>query len=181
MQQEVLMRSVVLLLLAIALLVSLPALAQRNPATVSSPRAVREVPRDFALEQAALARTRRLIALLQPDAKAKLDLATRALLTHLISSPKNADPFVLAQQEVRSKFPQLSHKQSDLLSFYVLTEGARIFSNPEELKGKLDDMSNISQLDLQNTLQELSLVISMLSDIMKEISDTDETIIHNIK
>jgi hypothetical protein len=91
------MRSVVLLLLAIVLLTGLPALAQRNPATVSSSPAVREVHRDFALEQAVSARAHRLEALLQPEAKAKLDLASRALLAHLASSPENVHPYVFAQ------------------------------------------------------------------------------------
>lgn len=140
------MRSVVSLLLGIVLLTGLPALAQRNPATVSSPRAVREVHQDFALEQAASTRTHRLAALLQPEAKAKLDLATRALLAQLASGPEDADPYSFAQQEVRSKFPQLSGEQSNLLSFYVLAEVARILSDPDELNGKLDGMNEMSDL-----------------------------------
>ena len=70
------MRSVILVLLAIVLLTGLLALAQRNQVTVSFPRTVREVRRDFTLEQAALARNHRLTGLLQPGAKAKIDLAS---------------------------------------------------------------------------------------------------------
>ena len=180
-QKGVLLRSVILLLLAIALVVSLPALAQRNPATASSPPAVHEVNRDVALKQAATARTRRLVALLQPEAKAKLDLAARALLVRLISGPKNANSFVLAQQEVRNKFPQLTRKQSNLLSFYVLTEGARILSNPDELKGKTDDMANMQEVDMQTALQKTQQDIDQLGDIMKEIYDTEESVIRNMK
>ena len=178
------MRSVILVLLAIVLLTGLPALAQRDSAAISSPHAVREVHRDLALEQTASARTRRLAALLQPEAKAKLDLATRALLAHLTADSENADLYAFAQQEVRSKFPQLSGEQSNLLSFYVLAEVARILSNPDELKGKLDgmnEMSEMTSLRLQMTMDRRSKFISTLSNIMKKISTTQDTLVQNLK
>ena len=178
------MRSVILLLLAIVLLTGLPVLAQRNSATISSPHAVRDVRRDFALEQAAMARNHRLAALLQPEAKAKLDLATRALIAHLASGPEDADPYAFAQQEVRSKFPQLSGEQSNLLSFYVLAEVARILSDPDELKGKLDgmnEMSEITSLRLQMMMDRRSKFISTLSNIMKKVSTTQEAVVQNLK
>jgi len=178
------MRSVILVLLAVVLLTGLPALAQRGSATISSPHAVREVHRDLTLEQAASARTRRLAALLQPEAKAKLDLATRALLAHLAADSENADPYAFAQQEVRSKFPQLSGEQSNLLSFYVLAEVARILSDPDELKGKLDgmnEMSEMTSLRLQMMMDRRSKFISTLSNIMKKVSTTQEAVVQNLK
>jgi hypothetical protein len=178
------MKSVILLLLAIVLLTGLPVLAQRNSATISSPHAVRDVRRDFALEQAAMARNHRLAALLQPEAKAKLDLATRALIAHLASGPEDADPYAFAQQEVRSKFPQLSGEQSNLLSFYVLAEVARILSDPDELKGKLDgmnEMSEMTSLRLQMMMDRRSKFISTLSNIMKKVSTTQEAVVQNLK
>ena len=145
---------------------------------------MREVHRDLALEQTASARTLRLAALLQPEAKAKLDLATRALLAHLAADSENADLYAFAQQEVRSKFPQLSGEQSNLLSFYVLAEVARILSDPDELKGKLDgmnEMSEMTSLRLQMTMDRRSKFISTLSNIMKKISTTQDTLVQNLK
>ena len=176
------MRSVILL--AITLLVSVPALAQRNSVTTISPRAVSEIHRDFALEQAVTARSHRLEALLQPEAKAKLDLASRALLAHLASGPENAHPYVFAQQEVHRKFPHVSNEQSDLLSFYVMAEVARIISNPGELKKNLDDMNEMSEmtsLRLQMTMDRRSKFIETLSNIMKKISTTQDTVTQNVK
>ena len=176
------MRSVILL--AITLLVSLPALAQRNPAPASSPRAVSEIQRDFALEQAVMARAHRLEALLQPEAKTKLDLGSRALLAHLASGPENAHPYVVAQQEVHSKFPHVSTEQSDLLSFYVMAEVARIISTPGELKKNLNDMNEMSEmtsLRLQMTMDRRSKFIETLSNIMKKISTTQDTVTQNVK
>ena len=170
--------------MVIALLVGSPALAQSNRATASSPGTVREVRRDFTLEQAALARAQRLASLIQPEAKAKLDLATRTLLAHLASGPENADPYAIAQQEVRSKFARLSTEQSNLLTFYVLAEAARLLSHPDESKRKLDSMNEMSEmtsLRLQMTMDRRSKFITTLSNIMKKISTTQDTLVQNIK
>ncbi len=176
------MRSFVLLV--IALLIGSPVLAQSNRATASSPGTVREVHRDFTLEQAALARAQRLASLIQPEAKAKLDLATRALLTHLASGSENADPYAIVQQELRSKFARLSIEQSNLLSFYVLAEAARLLPHPDKLKGKLNgmnEMSEMTSLRLQMTMDRRSKFISTLSNMMKKISTTQDTLVQNIK
>jgi hypothetical protein len=176
------MRSFVLLV--IALLVGSPALAQSSRATASSPGTVREVRRDFTLEQAALARGQRLASLIQPEAKVKLDLAARTLLAHLASGSENADPYAIAQQEVRSKFARLSTEQSNLLSFYILAEAARLLSHPDELKGKLNgmnEMSEMTSLRLQMTMDRRPKFISTLSNMLKKISTTQDTLVQNIK
>jgi hypothetical protein len=146
--------------------------------------AVHEVCRDFTLERAALARAHRLTAFLQPEARAKLHLATRVLLAHLASGSENVDSYTLAEQEVRSKFAQLSGKQSDMLSFYVLAEVVRILQVPDKLKGELDgmnEMSEMTSLRLQMTMDRRSKFISTLSNIMKKISTTQDTLVQNIK
>ena len=136
------------------------------------------------LEQTAFTRARRLELLLQPEARDKLDLVTRGLLSHLASSPKNVDFYSLAQQGVRRKFAQVSNEQSNLFSFYVLAEVARILMLPNELNEKLDGMggmSSESSLRLQMTLDRRSKLISTLSNIMKKISNTQDALIQNIK
>lgn len=171
-------------ILAIVLLAGLPALAQSSPATASPPRAVHEVRRDFTLEQTAFARTHRLKSLLQPGARAKLDLVTRRLLSHLASGSENVDLYALAQQEVRSKFAQISSEQSNLLSFYVLAEVARILTVPDELKGKLAGMNEMSQTDslrLMMMVDRGSKFIETLSTIMKKISTTEDTLVQSLK
>ena len=172
------------LILAIVLLAGLPALAQRTSATVSPPLAVHEVRRDFTLEQAAFARTHRLKSLLQPGARAKLDLVTREILAHLASGSKNVDLYSLAQQEVHSKFAQISDEQSNLLSFYVLAEVAQILTVPDELKGKLDGMNAMSEmtsLRLQMMMDRRSKFIQTLSNTMKKISTTQDALVQNLK
>ena len=62
-----------------------------------------------------------------------------------------------------------------------MTEGARILSNPDELKGKTDDMANMQEVDMQTALQKTQQDIDQLGDIMKEIYDTEESVIRNMK
>ena len=167
------------LILAIVLLAGLPALAQTRSATVSPTHAQQEVRRDFTLEQTAFARANRLKSLLQPGARSKLDLVTRGLLAHLASESKNVDLYSLAQQKVRSEFAQISNEQSNLLSFYVLAEVAQILTVPK-LNG-MNEMSEMTSLRLQMTMDRRSKFISSLSNIMKKISTTQDILVQNIK
>jgi hypothetical protein len=142
------------------------------------------VRRDTSLEQAASARSHRLTGMLQHQARAKLALAARALLVRLASGSENIDLAVLVQQEVHSKFADLSSDQSDLLSFYVLAEVARLLSHQGELKGQLEGMNETSEtisLRLQMRMDRRSKFISTLSNIMKKVSATQNGIVQNFK
>jgi hypothetical protein len=182
MKKEVPVKKLVLLVTVLLAGLSLPALG--GPTMADPPLAVHKERRDLTLENAAMARTQKLAALLQPEARAKLDLATRALLAHLASAPENADPFPMVQREVHSRFAHLSGEQSDLLSFYVLAEAARIITVPDELKRSLDganEMSEMTALRLQMDLDKMSKYISTLRNIMKKISATEDTLVQNIR
>lgn len=184
MRKEVAMKRLVMVL--IVLLTGLPILAQSSRASADPPRALHEVQRNIALEKSAFARTYRLGSLLQPAAKAKLDQVIRELLVRLASKSENVDPYDFVQQEVHRKFVQLTIEQSNLLSFYVLAEVTRIITVPDELKGKLDieSMGGLSEeisMRLQMMLDKRSKVIRPISNIMKEISSTQDTLVQNIK
>jgi hypothetical protein len=169
---------------AIILVVGFPALAQDSRGTPSPSHGAPKVQRDITLEQEVFARARGLASLLQPGARAKLENATRGLLARLASGPESVDPYDLAQQEVRSRFTRVSNEQSDLLCFYVLAEVARILTVPDELKGKLgseNELSEMTSLRLQMMMDRRSKYISTLSNIMKKIDTTQETLIQNIK
>ncbi|HUL52789.1 MAG TPA: hypothetical protein VLT83_05200 [Opitutaceae bacterium] len=166
------------------LIAGLPALAENKPATTGPARAAQVVQRDLALEQTVFARAQSLQAALHPGVRAKLDLAARGLLTRLATSSENVDAYGLAQQEVRGKFAHLSGEQSDLLSFYVLAEAARSLANPNDLKGKLDGMGELSEmtsLRLQMMMDRRSKFVATLSNIMKSTADTQNTLVQNLK
>lgn len=152
--------------------------------TAAPLRAVQGMRRDISLEQSAFSRNQRLASLLHPATKEKLDQVTRRLLAYLATCSENADPDGFVQKELNQGFGRLSIEQSDLLGFYVLAEAARILTVPEELKEKLDrmnEMSEMTSLRLRMTMDRRSMFISTLSNIMKKISRTEDTLVQNIK
>lgn len=88
------------------------------------------------------------------------------------------------QKELNGCFARISIEQSNLLCFYVIAEAARILSAPGELNGKLgamNEMSEMTSLRLQMMMDRRSKFISTLSNIMKKISATQDTVEQNIK
>lgn len=176
------MRKIVIL--AGVLLAALPALPQSRPVTPSHTRAAPEVRRNIDLEQAVFDRADRLKSVLQPGARVKLDLAARGLIAHLASGSGKVDYNSLARREVRSRFGKLSRKQTDLLSFQVLAEVARILTVPDELNKELDGIAGMNEEDalrLQKMMDRRSKMMSTLSNMMKKISSTQDGLVQNLK
>ena len=158
--------------------------SSRAPAAPISARAVPVVNRNIPLEQSAVARKQRIELFLQPTAKVRLDQVIRTLLLSLASGAENVDLYAFVQTELRSSFPRLSIEQSNLFSFYVFAETARLLAVPDELKGKLDgmnEMSEMTSLRLQMMMERRSKFISTLNNIMKKISTTQESLVQNLK
>jgi hypothetical protein len=146
-----------------------------------------KVLRDSKLEKAALARSEKLGRVLQPEARAKLDVAARALLARLDADPANADAYSLAQYEVSSRFPALPSEQSNLLIFYVLAQVLRIRASAlRELlgMGRLDGMNEMSEMEslrLQMMMDRKSKLVSVLDMLMKKIAATQDAVVQNLK
>lgn len=169
------------MLSAIMLLAGMPVMAQPVRTTATYPDSI-QVRRDLALEQAARTRARTLAASLRPEARAKLDLAARAVLAALESGRGNSDPDPLVRREVRSRFGRLSTEQADLFSLYVLARVAGYLSNPEDLSGNgSDGISETTALRLQGMMDRRSKFMSTLSNLMKKTSDTQKSVIQNLK
>ena len=171
------------IIMVVVVLSGLPILAQDKAVTLSPSFTMQEVNRNFRLERAALTRTNRLKTLLHSETKARLDIVTKELIVYLASGSRNIDIGSFTQQGISNKFTKISNEQSNLLSFYVLAEVARILGMPNELK-KLDsmnDMSEMRSLRLQMTMDRRSKFISTLSNIMKKITNTQDTLVQNIK
>jgi len=133
------------------------------------------VPQHLELERKILARSHSLSALLQPEASAKLDAVAKELLVHLMSGSADADRSGLVQKEVRRRFARLSSDQCNLLSFCVLAEVAELISESVNLS------SDFTSLRLQIARDTISKLTQTLSNIMKKISDTLDSIIQNLK
>lgn len=169
------------MLSAIMLLGGMPVMAQPVRATATYPDSI-QVRRDLALEQAAKTRASTLAASLRPEAKAKLDLAARAVLAASESGRGDFDPDPVVRREVRSRFGRLSTEQADLLSLYVLVRVAGFLSTPEDLhRTGSDGKSEMTALHLQRMMDRRSKFMSTLSNLMKTTSDTQKSVIQNLK
>lgn len=139
---------------------------------------VYKVQRDFTLEQQVSVRTKKIESQLQTRTKKKLDDISTRLLKQLISSPRNIDIYSLARKHIHKEFPKISNKQTEMLMVYTMG------GLTEDMKGKLNgmhEMSEMTSLRLQMTMDRRSKFISTLSNIMKKISTTQDTLVQNIK
>jgi hypothetical protein len=154
---------------------------QGGKGTVSPPSGLE---RDVKFERAATARYRKIDALLQPEAKRKLAAASSKVLKSLAKNSNSVDPLELVRAQVEAQFVDLSAYQSDLLSFYVLDDVAQLLVVQDDLKGKLDGMNEMSEMTsmrLQMMMDRRLKFISTLSNIMKKISTTQDTLVQNLK
>ena len=135
--------------------------------------------RNLTLEKQSTLRYNSITPLLSPTAKVKLDEITRQLLNSMVkeNSKLNIDSFL--SKNINRRFPEITEKQRDLLKFYVLKKAENMISNNDlESIGELSEMTS---LRLQMTMDRRSKFISTLSNIMKKISTTQDTLVQNLK
>jgi hypothetical protein len=133
---------------------------------------------DVALDPAALARSRKVGALLQPTARAKLDSAVSAVLARLSGGTGNPDPYALARSEVLSRFAQLSRDQMNLLSFYVLVRVAQLISRASS-SGRRGGLGASPNPNL--VLERTSRSALAVDEILRKLSDVKAAMIQNLK
>ncbi|HJO94834.1 MAG TPA: hypothetical protein QF753_15655 [Victivallales bacterium] len=168
----------------IFLLAGFSALAQSKPASVTPAVTIHKIQQSSTLRQSEIIRIKKIQALLQPKAKAKLNPIIRKLHDHLISGSKNTDFYAITRQKIHSKFPKISNSQSNLLCFYVLAKVELMLThhgNTNKKLNNMNEMSEINSLKLQMTMERRSKLISTLSNIMKKISNTQDALVKNIK
>jgi hypothetical protein len=178
------MKRIIVFTLFLVTVSGLSAETQIKPINIKPTLAIQKVHHNLTLEKNIFNRTDRLKSFLQPNVREKLDHISHKLLHRLAKSSHAIDLHTLARKEVHKNFSLISNKQSDLLTFYVLGEVARILSNEAELRNRLDgmnEMSEMTSLRLQMTMDRRSKFISTLSQIMKKISTTQDILVQNIK
>ena len=169
-----------LLIVMVVLFAGLAVFGQKTAPRKDAPPAKNEAGRNLALEKKVFAKADDIKSVLQPEAKAKLDLIVKEVHDRLVSVPAGADYYALAQQEVNKKFARLSAKQSKLLCFYVLAEVARILAGSAN-SGEVSDLTEQRQLQLQQMMDERSQVENTLSNILKAFENTQNDLVANIK
>lgn len=172
---------------ALVLLVAFTAPIQAAPAAPAQKRAesrAAAADRDLNLEKAASRHCLKIAADLRPEAKRKLAITSRGLMKALIKRSNTRDPLAWTRANVKRQFPGISDRQSDLLSFYVLSDLARLASAPSDLERKLeemDEMSEMTSLRLQMMMDRRSKLMSTLSNLLKKTSETRTSMVQNLK
>ncbi|MEN8118575.1 MAG: hypothetical protein ABFS16_16450 [Bacteroidota bacterium] len=158
--------------------------AQNKTNKVNQIRVTKKVDHNVRLEQNAFIRSHKIDGLLTPDVKKQLDKITQELFNKMVSETNSVDYDSFVKTKLRRNFKNLSEEQSNLLEFHVLSEVAQIISDQDELESKLNNMNEMSEmtsLRLQMTMDRRSKFISTLSQIMKKISSTQDSLVQNIK
>jgi hypothetical protein len=140
---------------------------------------VSKVERNMALEKQASARSSSIEKYLSPRTKKELEAISHQLVKSLTMDKPDFDIGRFIEKEVNGKYRDLSTDQSNLLQLYVLADAADKISNKE-----LDDMGELSEmtsLRLQMTMDRRSKFISTLSQMMKKVSSTQDMLVQNIK
>jgi hypothetical protein len=154
-----------------------------------------EINRDPKLETAIFKRYEAIGKLLEPEAKTRLARLSRQLLDQIVkrSKPGNLER---AAHTVKKQFARLTADQTDLLGFWALADVAQFAVRKVDRKGKrsnlesaagetdLDSMSEMTEMEtmrLQMAMDRRSKMMSTLSNIMKNISETANSIVQNLK
>lgn len=113
----------------------------------------------------------RIQRFLPPATKVKIAGMVPPFRDEVVKLPPTTDFQRLAEADVRKQFPRLTSAQSDVLVFSLM-------------KQTFDSMSEIVEtesLRIQMAMDRLSKFMTTLSNLEKKVSDTDQTVVQNIK
>ncbi len=116
----------------------------------------------------ALALHQSLIGSVKPQARAKISAAARAAKACLTQNPRSCNLHAFLTQDLRTRFPQITPAQLDVLMTLAYAE-------------TMADLSQEDQLVLQESMQQQAQMIQTISSIMKSEHDTVKAIIQNLR
>jgi hypothetical protein len=140
---------------------------------------VRRAERNMALENQAYTRSSSIENYLVPATKKELKAISHQLVVSLTKDNPDFDIERFVAKKVNGKYRNLSTDQSNLLQLYVLADAADKISN-HKLEG-MGELSEMTSLRLQMTMDRRSKFISTLSQMMKKVSSTQDMLVQNIK
>lgn len=129
--------------------------------------------------------------LLGSNAKRKVEWARPRFLARARTLWEPGSLYLAAVDSLRPSFPAASAREMDVLVSHLLGRVARAESNGVDLteiendpNGKVDSMSELGEMEslrLQMAMDRSSKSMQTLSNILKKISDTDESIVQKLK
>lgn len=130
-----------------------------------APAAIRPV------SSAVTAQHDRIQRLLPPAIKQRIDMLVPAFRDETAKLPPQTDFRKLAEADVRKNFPHVSPQQTDVIVFALLKQTA----------DSMSDMNEMTSMRLQMAMDRRSKLIETLSNIMKSIDETNDSVISNMK
>jgi hypothetical protein len=123
----------------------------------------------------------RLSRLLSHDVKLRIRQVVPLYLDRVRSVQDPQSLYRAAVAALKLRFPSSSPEETDVLAFYLVGLAA---AAERGMIGKLDSMNEMSEmtsLRLQMTMERRSKFIQTLSNIMLKISSTQDSIVQNLK
>jgi hypothetical protein len=113
----------------------------------------------------------RIQRLLPLVTKQKIEGLVPAFREEAMKLPPQTDFEKLAASGVRKNFPRLSAQQTDVLVFALLKQTA----------DSMSEMSETESLRLQMAMDRRSKFMATLSNILKKIAETNDSVVQNLK
>lgn len=120
---------------------------------------------------AVVAQHERVQRLIPAPTKQKLAQLVPGFRAEVMKLPPQADFGRVALANVKRKFPGLSNQQYDVLAFELM----------HQTVDSLNEQSETQSLELQMTMDRRSKLIDTLSNVLKKISDTGDSVVQNLK
>lgn len=163
----------VLILLIVFTLFCSVTFAQARPSAFDKQRGDEYPRRNLALEKDALAERNKIDNMLPSWAKLKLDSVFKAFLKRLLHDKSPVDFSKLVKEEMGRQFADLTQRQSNILTFYLLSRIITLIPPPAERtdvrsqKDSIEEMSQTDMLWLQQMMEKKNQLETMISNLMK--------------
>ena len=119
--------------------------------------------------------------LLSPNMKLRIRQVVPLYLDHVRSVQDPHSLYRSALAALKLRFPSSSPEETDVLAFYLVSLAAVTEGGMRGKLNSMNEMSEMTSLKLQVTMNRRSKFIETLSNIMRKISSTQDSVVQNLK
>ena len=119
--------------------------------------------------------------LLSPNMKLRIRQVVPLYLDHVRSVQDPHSLYRSALAALKLRFPSSSPEETDVLAFYLVSLAAATEGGMRGKLNSMNEMREMTSLKLQVTMNRRSKFIETLSNIMRKISSTQDSVVQNLK
>ena len=119
--------------------------------------------------------------LLSPNMKLRIRQVVPLYLDHVRSVQDPHSLYRSALAALKLRFPSSSPEETDVLAFYLVSLAAATEGGMRGKLNSMNEMREMTSLKLQVTMNSRSKFIETLSNIMRKISSTQDSVVQNLK